>query len=722
MLDIPDPPTTENIELDQDIASNLDLSKSKSIFCFHNEICYLLLESKSTDPQTGSNIKKNYLFSLSPKGSKSSYKWESISPLPFGYREGQSVTSTSSSLVFFGGIEDAVLYNDLWMITNSKKWFCIGTDIPARYDHAACSDSHGNLVIYGGRGSAKAGCFNDLYLVKLAQQEVTEIQFPGIDLPYLTSHSLTLLDDGTFFLIGLDAKRNTPDIMMYKLDIENRTLTPIKPCYSNVISSKHYSSLIFGMIFLFGQNSKPILMLDQTENVWIPLTANAFEDKNVDLLSLGKALKKNSYVFVSKAFSDNKCIHVISDDLSQFSITTLPIFTDEPPEDIRQSPQYTHFIKQCLLAGFKYFETIKPNAPRLHYEMKNLAPQLEKVMPSEIVRGYFDSITQKTLAERLYKKANRITQLMESFKQEDNIENPESGSDLAALEEKVTKSTLSVHHTITQINDLNKSAKKDIAKLNAEAENLSRAIEKETFGYLTLCQQQPQKSTKTTMQMLEQKCRELANEIQFEQSRLNTERNNIDSKNFIKKSTIFNISDQLTLLIQDEYQKVAQLRKVKNDFFHTIAALMELRNRELSLMDPTIRRSAEIFFRTPQFITDVKESQEKLEVIKSNIKSYMADLDPKVKIKKEESFEAKLDNIKKSIVELSQWSIGASRLLQYNISNPAQRQQPYNPNTEYVTPYNICAGNQNLFFSDLENIFTKIEKTIDTLIVSPELL
>ncbi|KAK8887724.1 hypothetical protein M9Y10_038778 [Tritrichomonas musculus] len=746
MLDILDPPSLKNLKLDShDNASEkiarvttLLQSDASRTFCFHEERLFCKLNDAN----------KSYLLYLK----SNSDVWEFVDQLPFGYREGQSLTSTYSGMAFFGGANSTTFYNDLWIYMNTTEWFTVPTDIPARKNQAVNCDAQGHLIIYGGTGPN--GTLNDLYVIDITTQEVKQIQLiNNSPLPRLTNHSLTLLKDGTFFLFGKDETNLNAGSKKFTyianfLDIENGTLLPIQTEFENAIdSSNYYTSYIYGLVFLFGlTQNQPIWMFDLTNNIWIPFSMAFLKSQSLRPL----------FLFISEAFSQKKSIHLV--DHTLLRLITIPVFSSSPPEDVHESPQFIHFLRTHLKAGCSYFDSLKV---QYNLESEKVLDKIKnKFDKQSFVNNYLSLTDMYDLSKELEKKAEKIYAMMNLSENQFNINLTNMIHDSYLLSsDNLLKKDLNAHEILSATNEIRKKGKEEITRLSEIAESLSRQIEQSSF--LTIFNsfnaQQPQQQRALSPNYISQlqKSSQLANEIQFEQSRLADEQKKIKSLGFTKKNKLINLRYQIWSVTQSEYQKFEKLKEVKKNFFNAVADIYSLRHQELQINDLKARNLAENYIKKPDLITEMKKAQDNLKKLKASFSAKIDDLGLDDNSRQEGSYFNKLIDIANDLEEMKNWIDEANLLLMGQTSPLSQSQQMASPanqrpqihpltrsNTtvsrispppmtsplrkpkprfnnplletnEYFTRFAQCIGNSETYLSDLQNVLSRIENVVD---------
>ena len=701
MLDAINPPSVRSIALTQDKNGTLSSSNQGTrCFCIHDEKVYIL---------------SNELYNFQPAPQ---LMWTQVPLLPFSKREGQSVTSTPSGLAFFGGKDDNTLYNDLWVFMG--EWTYVTADVPARWNQAACCDGQGHLVIYGGEGP-KQQVFNDLYVIDISTQETTEIKIPN--LPPMKFHSLTAIDEKRIFLFGGHViRREKQEEIIYEthiIDIQEHTITQIRTDFenNNLHPNRHYSAFIFGMVFIFGVVDKPIWMFNLENNVWIPFR-------------LPKDLVNPAFLFVSEQFSHKQAINIIDDKLDK--LADFPIFTNPPTGDISQNPQFIYFLKNQLQGGINYIENLTmldENMTKLIESRRTILPKLAKVIPGALPSQLFAYQDQLNWSKELNISSTKLKNMISTAEGQLSLSNDQQNS----------QDQDEIHNIIAQININRKKYKEKISQLDIENENLAKQIREYSFFALNSQLDAANRNSgyPDYWVRLSQKSQQLANEIQFEQSKLEEEKAKKNLKVLIKKSKILNIRDQLWSLSQQEYSLSQQLKAVQTEFYNKISQVLKNRNREL-LISSTYENSkkvAELYLKTPTETNGMKALLENLANYRKEIENILRELDPKNTVKCEGSNESKLNSIRTNLDNINDWIEDAKAYLEPGqksssrvSSQRMERQRKktlsmmkspnitiYIPN-EYLTPFTDCIGDPDKFFKDIDLLLKKIEKDVNTIV------
>ncbi|KAK8888017.1 Adagio protein 3 [Tritrichomonas musculus] len=419
-------------------------------------------------------------------------QWKKESQLPFQKRQGQSMTSTPSGIVFFGGQSDLLTYNDLW-IYNKGQWSYVTCDIPARANHAAACDKNGRLVICGGTTENQA-VLHDLYVIDLKTQKVKELKIPDFP-PVSHEHSLTLLPDGTFVLFGgemklsSDNKVQSIEYNMYILDLEKKTVNKIETDFQNKIDS-HFTAVIYGMLFVFGGSDRKVWMFNFDHHVWIPFSLPKFNNNEF----------RPYYVFSSFLFTEDKCLHLVSDDFKK--LATVPVFGEPPPSDpyiLKNHPHFIHFLRTNLIKAHDFFKEYEPSSKEVLPEQRVILDQVRsrfrqknekvKIVPDKSVENIYKLIDTLNAIEYLMLHAKKIQKLMEFSSLTSNIDlskdRKQDEEAFLTLSEQKLNQLISVHQVIVDIQNLMILRAKELKPLNEQCESLIRDIENSTFFTLS---------------------------------------------------------------------------------------------------------------------------------------------------------------------------------------------------------------------------------------------
>jgi hypothetical protein len=342
---------------------------------------------------------------------KNSKSWSPLPFAPFSRRTGQSMTSTTNGLAFFGGNVQSIFYNDLWLYADST-WSYVVTSIPARSFHAAASNHEGGLVICGGE---KDECFRDFYVVNLATQVTTVVEFDN--LLAFSHHTLTFLPDSKTYCImgGYCSRRLNQNV--YILDPEARSITSSNHDFRITELVAHRVEYGFDLLFvsgawLNGRESDVLWMYHLGNAIWIPL----------DLQARGF---KPFYVFPKVAQGS---IVVVDSTLSQTTEIAIcsSMFT-------RNDPMYIEFLRKHLVAGQKYFSRLE-SAEKLEGEdvRTELWPLFKKFCEKVIQNDPATSVIIDK-ASALRQAANRVQALLSSAR--DALRKMESADEIRPEDE-----------------------------------------------------------------------------------------------------------------------------------------------------------------------------------------------------------------------------------------------------------------------------------------------
>ena len=104
-----------SLDIQNQFTYRICVFKKKLYFNIHGKMYYLNFESDSEKA------------------------WEVNTALPFGTRYGQSMTSFSDGIVFFGGMivyeNENIYFNDLWIFDGKDQWNYVTCDIQPRAFH-----------------------------------------------------------------------------------------------------------------------------------------------------------------------------------------------------------------------------------------------------------------------------------------------------------------------------------------------------------------------------------------------------------------------------------------------------------------------------------------------------------------------------------------------------------------------------------------------------------
>ncbi|OHT16151.1 hypothetical protein TRFO_13488 [Tritrichomonas foetus] len=664
--------------------------------CFHEDSFYLCTDDL-------------WYFNAAPP-----LQWTKVSQVPFNKRQGQSMTSTPFGVVFFGGQEKGFSYhNDLW-IFNKGEWSYVTCDIPVRAYHAAACDQLGRLVIYGGT-TLNQKVLRDIYIIDMKTQKTIELKFPNLP-PVSHDHSLTLLPDGTFCLFGGELElsednRATSQTMKYNiyiLDFEKLSVKKIATDFENTIGT-HFSACIYNMLFIFGGSDRNVWAFNFDHNVWIPLQLPTFN--NVKFSPF--------FAFISKLFTENKCLHLVSDDFKK--LASIPIFIEPPPADVKNNPQFIHFLKNHLIYANSYFDKFDPRSQLFILEKRrflttrrlDLLSKLinSKIVPEESATRLFKLQDELSQANYIILHAEKVRSLMKLIanrnqinenlisdendtntdgdskgnlnndqnsddlkvdeidgneKSDDNKEN-ENNDEIQENDEVVNNDNKSsmeknendVHKIILELTNMRQRFQDEIEPLVEECDSLAQQIELSTFDYLL---QNPDKNLQrasksiTEYETLEENSKQLAKAIFTERKKLEFEKSKISTTHLQKKDTILNIRDQLWGVTKRETEINKTLYETKIKFYKTLSELTKFRDMELSVEDEDARTNGYQMYEIPREEMKIKNLHEKFEIFNQDLQNYVDDLDSSKPSMKDGTPLKKISRVSRTLNNLQKWT------------------------------------------------------------------
>ena len=694
MLDVPPPPRAQMINMDDVATQNIDrLLPGSLAICNHGGTLYLATEN---------------IYYCPPEPT---LKWRRIHPVPFQSRTGQSMTSTPHGVAFFGGKEGTgYFHNDLW-VYNKKDWSYITCDIPARSHHAAAWDPRGYLVICGGQ--RKGSHLNDVYLVNISKQETIKVEIPGM--PHIGAHTMTAIDKDKFLLFGGSKEDKVPneDRMMvvgnsdlYILNIEKKEISKLQTDFANTGFSSHFAEFMWGRLFVFHgftvqTSGKSVSwMFDFEHNVWVPL------DLSVDVSPV--------YMFCSKDMSQNRSLHVLDWHLNK--LVEIPIFTEEPPENVNNHPQFLHFLETHLKHAIRFFDKYKsPFAAELHDKIATVhddQDRLEKLaVESRVVNKRDASEAMERMREYskvrdLHLHAAKVKRIMDSLQHKRSLERPNNAGTL--------QDGKTVHQIVVELHEVRAQMKKELTPYDEEAQKLSEMIEAATFDLLNSRFESPDPNYKSVAEFerLQEDSRQLAHEIRYERAKLQEQREQLLAAQSEKKQTILNIRDQLWGLTRREADINRQLVATRDEFYGQLSQLTLLRKDELVIDDPAAREAAKSLMLLPQKQQRLQEVWEKLRELKEDFVVSVNDLDMSTSTQREGSASKRLSRITRSLKNLTTWA-------QTSVDEAAPKQRRKvrgkdgHKEFELHSPFIDSVGLGEVFVDDMDKLLTYIETALN---------
>lgn len=665
-------------------------------------------------------------------------KWIEIAPLPFSERMGQSMTTTPHGIAFFGGKEgSSSFYNDLWLYNNND-WSYVTCDIISeRAFHAAEWDNKTNsLIICGGQNLNSI--FDDIYLVDIKTQKVSRIVIPGI--PKFRDHTITSLPDGTFCLFG--GWYRTPDLYhdqqnssLYILNPVQLSFAKIETDFENAGFFSHFASYIYGMLFIFGSQvdtypkkkigdqDVPIRiawMFDFNHRTWIPL----------DLPSPSERCQVSPiFIFTSMKLSNHKSLHVIDDCFSK--LIEFPVFSETPPENIQNHPQFIKFMRKNLEYASKFYKDYKtPLDSDIKIKLKTLEDTRNSFIQTVSTKGVLNDVE----AKNIFELSDNIRRIGNSISVAEKLYRCIQRSPGYNTYNQQPPSNDSIHNIVLELHKMNEKFQNEIKPLDDEAQKLSQQIEQATFFKMNESFNPqtyiPVKSL-AEYERLRENSKQLAQEIVYEKGKLKTESSNISSQSKQKKETIMNIYDQLWGITKRETEILTDKYKTQIEFYKALIGLTQTRDKELTFDDQNARKSAEQVLTIPQKTEKIQYVQDDLTDYLQELDDVMDDLDSNKASHHQATFAQKLANLKKALGCFETWTkdakkrLGIQNLTGMNLNADETRRKSIriarqrkstslSRNEYYSRPFESNVGSQREFLSDLEDTLNELERGLES--------
>ena len=696
MLDVPPPPSEQVIVMDEVEGQNLDkLLPGSLAICLHEDTLYLSMGS---------------LYYCLPEPP---LRWRRIQPVPFFPRTGQSMTSTPHGVAFFGGKEGTgYFYNDLW-VYNKKDWSYVTCDVSSRSHHAAAWDPKGYLVICGGQ--SKGSHLNDVYCVNLAKHETTKVEIPGM--PYIGAHTMTAIGNDTFLLFGGSREDRShegekPRVVgnsdIYLLNLEKKEISKLSTNFANTGFSSHFAEFMWGRLFVFHgfrvQTSGKIVswMFDFEHNVWVPL------DFSVEVSPV--------YMFCSQELSQKKSLHVLDWHLNK--IVEFPIFTEEPPENVNNHPQFLHFLEHHLRHAIRFFDNYKsPYAAELQDKIATVhddQDRLEKlavdsgVVKKEDASEAMERLREYSTVRDLHLHASKVKRIMDSLQQKRSL-------DKQTPQCWKSESSKTVHQIVVELHELKTQMKRELTPLDQEATKLADMIEAATFDSLNsrFNNTDPNYKSVAEFERIQEDSRQLAHEIKYERARLAEELEQVNVVHNEKKETILNIRDQLWGLTRRETDINRELVAIRDELYGQLAQLTQLRTEELVIADPKAREAAKNLMILPQKQQRLQEVWEKLRELKEDFAVSVTDLDMSTSTQREGSASKRLSRINRAVKNLTKWTQSAKKTSEEVKKRRRNRGKDGNKEFDLYSPFIDSVGLWQVFVDDMDQVLTSIETTLN---------
>lgn len=514
--------------------------------------------------------------------SDSEKAWEVNTALPFGTRYGQSMTSFSDGIVFFGGMivyeNENIYFNDLWIFDGKDQWNYVTCDIQPRAFHAAAADNIGNLVITGGNDNKSI--FDDFWILNLKTQVTLKLD---LNLCF-TKHTITFLNDSLFCLCGGLCKDSNVNLELFFIDIEKKEKKFVEMDYKNddlIFSNSCYS---FGLLFHAGGVLNPIFndvsrlkvairdveMFQFSHKAWIPLDLTKFNDFEP--------------YFVFTLEEEPNYFYIVNKFLN--SLIKYKVFSDAQTEFNHDSPDFISFLKRNIIYGCQKFKTFESPYSQLVqetnseiYEIKNRLNNLlltnNLVVFTDITNTNQEEVNYESMKE-IEEYSSKISQMVEHKKEKNR-------------NKKEKEETQNLHKIIDSIFQTKLKYNDVISKLTEEANQLSNEIEIQAIISGTAKYQNKYKITKKALLKAKDiycKSTQLASKIKTEKEEL-TKLKEIMDKNYPKyravKNKLLTIMDQIWQIEQNNRNQTREIQKIKVYYFSIFDKIFTHRKEILNI-------------------------------------------------------------------------------------------------------------------------------------------
>lgn len=333
--------------------------------------------------------------------------WNEVQLIPFPAKKwhGQSMTSTSHGLVFFGGESlyryKNICHNNLYIYKNDS-WSFISINSPPRCDHAAAFDGNQSLIVSGGRNEDVI--YNDFLLIDLVTGVVTSIEFPN---PFsLFNHSIVNLTDNTFIISGGCPSLGHFNEDLYVVDLNSKTIS--KP-YAEDMTMSHpiacHMSLYFSGLLIVagglcgGRASRHAWIFITSQSLWIPLDLGS-----LDIAPIFCYIKNQSMIIIDSSLTNS---------------TELPLTINFDSQVPLSPSDLTGFLKNQISSAISYYHTSPPmeNSERISKDHKLEEYRQKQV---DLVQSFPESPTKDSILNAL-KSAMQTKEANEFIARTDNI-------------------------------------------------------------------------------------------------------------------------------------------------------------------------------------------------------------------------------------------------------------------------------------------------------------
>ena len=605
---------------------------------------------------------KNDFFRLQINGlistDESDFSWIPIIGSPLNERSGQSMTSTSKGIVFYGGEDFShTIYDDLW-IFDGKEWSFLSPSIPPLAYHAACFDGKESLIIHGGTlvisKKVVYSPANIFYCINLSTGYVNKIELSIPSFPKsIFRHSIVRLHTGKFCIFGGKSDVNTVLDSFFYFTLDPNAIEEVNMPFKLPIYA-HKCVEIYNLLFVTGGKGKDRndykfpWIFDISHQIW-------FEFKTVRFDCI--------FSFTSQSISSNNIIHFISQSYNQ--LLSYTVFKQSQSTDLLSNQEYYNFLVPILKKGMESFKTDQLK----HIENNNIETLMKQIL--QIGRDKFSF--SETLIQEGVKNKTQYDQLLSlqfrlaSFNY--NLVSKQDTKSQLYKNEKDSNSSITVKEPKELIRKYKSNliqSKEELKKATKEAKQLSLQADHLEMQFLKNSLKNSQQEINTTENdlLIEQfqqkclKCKQMAHLISsYKKENSSLKKNYRENKQNYKhyKLSTLTLLDQYCMILQQQANLKQKDYDIKN---HCLEATRDILSRRIDIMNVNMSKSSSELqellniAHTPEMTHNLSSLHSKQIQVKDAIKN---DLTHLFKEQKSTNIIKNINDISSQLENLSSW-------------------------------------------------------------------
>ncbi|KAH0790429.1 hypothetical protein GPJ56_005725 [Histomonas meleagridis] len=439
-------------------------------------------------------------------------------------------------------------------------------------------------------------------------------------------------------------------------------------------------------------------------------------------------------MFASPVFSKNKSLHFIDDEFKMLS--TYQIFTNDPPADVHNHPQFINFLQDNIVYAIDFFQTYEsPFQSEITHTKRQITENRAKLKDDIVHKKIFSSAQVDSVLNQIDENISTINTLFYAKKTKRHLSAcPKSRKyNIPSFIQFKEECKNSVHQIVVDIYNTKEMYQKTKKLLNKEASDLSNEVEKETFAfYINKFQQNNDNKQSmesiTEFERILESSRQLAIQIAYERYRLKEEADKLDQGPLHVKYPIYDVLDQVWNVLKQDAETNAKLIEAKRKLYEQSSKLYKLRKEELECNNLEAREKSAQVVLIPNEEQKIAESREKLNAFIEHLELCINDLSSSSLVKREGSPSQKLMRAVRSLKNLQKWTESNKKKVGNAIAPKPRQRTPKSKVKKHRKKMSSCSsterteisgdffeymGKTNMFLDDVLLSMKRIDSALD---------